>query len=84
MEKDRKWAESSNYVLLVSENYMEEILKNEGFSDIYDEEGIDSTLVCEYAIWELGFQNLGDFGNGLVFMKDREELEAEFIDKYFS
>ena len=78
-----KWVESDMYEILVSEDYMEEILTAEGF-DIKDDTEVDSTLVCDYAIWELGFENLGDFGYGFIFKQNRSEMQAEFSDKYFN
>jgi len=77
-----KWVESDMYEILVSEDYMEEILRREGFTEIDDEYGTDSNLVCEYAIWELGFENLGDFGHGYVFAQNRNDM-PELSDKYF-
>ena len=82
--KINKWVESDMYEILVSEDYMEDILISEGFTDIKDSEGIDSTLVTDYAIWELGFENLGDFGYGFIFKQNRSEMQAEFSDKYFN
>ena len=78
-----KWVESDMYEILVSEEYMEDILRREGFKEIDDEYGTDSNLVCEYAIWELGFQNLGDFGTGFVFMQNRDNMKKSILDKYF-
>lgn len=83
MLKINKWVESDMYEILVSEEYMEDILRGEGFKEIDDKYGTDSSLVCEYAIWELGFQNLGDFDAGFVFMQNRDNMKKSILDKYF-
>lgn len=80
-------AKNENYkltdtdVLMVSEDYMEEILAKEGL-DIDSGCGeIDSTAVVDEAI-ELGFMNLGDFGKGFIFVTYAYELSDDIL-KYF-
>ena len=53
-------------------------------TDLISEDGwdVDSTLTCDYAI-DLGFNQLGDFGNGFIFEKKMEEIKNEGLGKYF-
>jgi len=69
--------------ILVPEYYMEEVLRREGFIEIDDKYGTDSNLVCEYAVHELGFKNLGDFGYGFIFFQEARELDEWLIERYF-
>ena len=80
MELDSYTVSDMNMVL-VSEDYMEFLLEEEGF--VLSEDGdLDSTLTCEYAIG-LGFKQLGDFGGGFVFLHNLDEIK-ELRNKYFN
>ena len=79
--KIKKFEISDTGTVLISEEYMEEILGGEGF--VISEDGwLDSTLTCDYAI-DLGFNQLGDFGNGFIFEKKLEEIKNEGLGTYF-
>lgn len=63
---NEKFSVTETETLLVTENYMEEVLISEKLI-MTDEDGIVSSVdVVEQAV-ELGFINLGDFGEGFVF-----------------
>lgn len=80
--KIEKFKISDTGTVLISEEYMEEVLEREGFVISEDGWDVDSTLTCDYAI-DLGFNQLGDFGNGFIFEKKLKEIENEGLGKYF-
>ena len=79
--KIEKFKISDTGTVLISEEYMEELLEREGFVISEDGWDVDSTLTCDYAI-DLGFNQLGDFGNGFIFEKKLEEIKNEGLGKY--
>lgn len=82
--KNGDYEVSDTDVLMVGEEYMEKILLSEGEDLEYDEEhGVDITLLCEGAV-ENGFMNLGELGDGFVFVKHIYELDSVWHEKYFS
>lgn len=69
--------------LLVSEEGMEKIAPKIGY-DIYDDENcIDATAVGECAS-DLGFLNLGDFGNSYVFAINWDLVPDYVIEQFFT
>lgn len=80
--QDKNFILTDTGFILVSEYYMEEILRAEGATEIDDEYGTDSNLVCNY-VAELGFTNLGDFGKGFIFARNGQSMTNKFYGKYF-
>lgn len=74
--------------ILVSEDFMEAILEQEGFNN-YDCDDIEVALIDSGRVVELaynhGFSNLGDYGDGFIFHTTQSDLElyGKNLLKYF-
>ena len=74
------YIKTGNDVYLVSEGCVEGVLYSMGVEPDEEDDGvsrIDSVVVLDYAE-QYGFKNIGDFGDGRVFVIDGDNLDEDF------
>lgn len=68
-------------MLLITEDYLERIAVCEGWVTKNKEYGVSSTELCDVA-FELGMINLGDLGDGFIFVHDIYRVKEENEELY--
>lgn len=68
-------------MLLITEDYLERIAVCEGWVTQDKEYGVSSTELCDVA-FELGMINLGDLGEGFIFVHDIYRAKEENEELY--